>query len=321
MFIKKVFSGIFTILLIATIVFAMFQVIPGNPVLSKLGADQVEENPELAEKLYQEFQLDKPVLLRYKNWMLGILKGDLGNSFRYGQPVNSLIKERLDVTLILTLFSIILTIAVALPLGIYISNIAGSERGVAINIISQLGLAIPSFWLAIVLMWIFSYKLGLLPTRVIIDWHQPLATLRSLIMPVIVMSVGNISIIIRYLTNSIAEEKVKDYVVLAKSKGIEDNKILKKHIFKNISISMLTILGMVIINLMMGSILVENVFNIQGIGSLLIGAIRENDYPISQGVILLYSILVVFINMILDIIYLWIDPRIDTKRRVKKWRK
>ncbi len=318
MFFKKFTSGILTVLLIATLVFIMFQIIPGNPVLSKLGADQIEENPELAEKLYKEFELDKPVLLRYKNWMKGIFKGDLGESFRYRQPVSYLIKERLKVTLILTFLSMLLTLLISFLLGVYISKNIDSKKGILLNIISQLGLAIPSFWLAIVLMWVFSYKLKLLPTRVSLDFNYPLESLKSLLMPVLVMSVGNISIIIRYFTNSIYEEREKEYVVLAKSKGLSDDEILNKHILKNVSIPILTIVGMVLVNLMMGSILVENVFNIQGLGSLLIVSITENDYPVSQGIILLYAVFVVFVNMILDFIYMLIDPRIKRKKKVKR---
>lgn len=310
---KRFISGIFTIFIISIVVFFMFQIIPGDPVLSQLGAEGIEDNPQLAEKFRQEFKLDDPVHVRYKNWVTGVLKGDLGTSFKYKKPVSELIKKRLVPTLTITFFAMILTVAVSIPLGLYISKKEESGMGTTYNILSQLGLAIPSFWLAIILMWIFSLKLNLLPTRSVINWSNPVNTIKSLIMPVLVLSIGSISIVIRYLVNAVNDEKNKDYVTLAKSKGLLDEQVLNKHVFKNVLIPIITVLSMVLINLAMGSIIIENVFNIQGIGSLLIVAIRESDYPVAQGVILFYSVLVVIINLIVDILYMIIDPRINLK--------
>ena len=310
---KRLFSGIITIFIISIVVFFMFQIIPGDPVLSQLGAEGIEDNPQLAEKFRQEFKLDDPVHIRYKNWVTSAIRGDLGNSFKYKKPVSGLIKSRLVPTLSITVFSMILTVGVSIPLGLYISKKEDSRFGVVHNILSQIGLGIPSFWLAIMFMWILSLKLGLLPTRSTISWSNPLLAIKSLIMPVLVLSIGNISIVIRYLENAVNDEKNKDYVVLAKSKGLLDDKVLTKHVFKNVMVPIVTVLSMVLINLAMGSIIIENVFNIQGIGSLLIGAIRESDYPVSQGVILFFSVVVVIINLIVDILYMIIDPRIDLK--------
>ncbi len=308
---KRIFSGITTIFVISVLVFFMFQIIPGDPVLSQLGAEGIEDNPVLAEKFRKEFNLDDPVPIRYKNWIKAAVKGDLGKSFKYNKSVSTLIKSRMLPTLLITVFSMILTIIISIPLGLYISNKDDSSMGIVYNILSQLGLAIPSFWLAIIFMWIFSVKLNLLPTRSMINLNNPMATFKSLIMPVLVLSIGNISIVIRYLVNAVNDEKNKDYVVLAKSKGLLDDKILKKHIFKNVLIPIVTIFSMVLINLAMGSIIIENVFNIQGVGSLLIVAIRESDYAVSQGIVLFYSIVVVVINLIVDILYMLIDPRIS----------
>ncbi len=313
--IKRVASSLITIVLICIIVFFMFQIIPGNPVLSQLGTEEMENNPELAEKLYKEFNLDKPVMERFKIWMGNTLRGDFGKSFIYGKPVAELIRQRFSVTLVLTVFASIITLVFSISLGFINARVENENLGLGLNILSQLGYAIPSFWLAIILIWIFSFKLGILSTRASIDWAYPGETLKSLIMPVIALSVGNISIMVRYLNNTIAQEKNRDYVVLARSKGILDDKILRKHIFINTLIPLVTVMGMVLINLITGSILVENVFNIQGIGSLLVGAIRDGDYPVSQTVILFYSVLVVGINLLVDFLYLVIDPRISFKKR------
>ena len=312
--IKRIFSGVLTVFVISIVVFFMFQIIPGDPVLSQLGAEEIDNNPKLAAKFREEFNLDEPVHKRYVNWINGAVKGDLGNSFKYRKPVSELINKRLGPTLTITFLSMILTIIISIPLGLYISKKEESGMGIAYNILSQLGLAIPSFWLAILFMWIFSLKLNLFPTRSYISLNDPIRTLKSIFMPVLVLSIGNISIVIRYLVNAVNEEKNKDYVLLAKAKGLLDDKVLSKHIFKNALIPLITILSMVLINLAMGSIIIENVFNIQGLGSLLIVAIKESDYPVSQGIILFYSILVVFINLLVDILYMIIDPRIDLRR-------
>lgn len=311
--IKRLISGVFTIFILTVVVFIMFQIIPGNPVLSQLGADDIEDNPQLAERFRQEFRMDDPVYIRYVNWVKNTLRGNLGNSFKYRKPVIELIKKRIPPTMIITVCSMIITILVSIPLGLFISKKEKSRMNITYNILSQLGLAIPSFWLAILLMWFFSLKLKILPTRSTINMANPILTIKSLVMPVIVLSLGNISIVIRYLVNAVNDEKHKEYVVLAKSKGLLDDMVIKKHVFKNVLIPIITVLSMALINLAMGSIIIENVFNIQGLGSLLIVAIRESDYPVAQGVILLYSVIVIFINLIVDILYMIVDPRIDLK--------
>ncbi len=312
--VEKCISGLVTICIISIVVFFMFQIIPGDPVLSKLGAEEIDQNPDLAEKLYKEFNLDKSVFERFKIWIKNLLKGDFGNSFIYNRPTLSLISERFKVSLGLAISSILLTALISIPLSFFLVKKGGSRYETSLNILSQIGMAVPSFWLAIMLMWIFSFKLKIFPTRSSIDFSKPWLTMRSLALPTIALSVGNISIVIRYLKNAINEEKVKDYVTLAKSKGIMDTKILETHVFINTLIPMVTVASMVLINLIMGSILVENVFNIQGIGSLLVTAIREGDYPVSQTVILFYSVLVVLINLLTDFMYMIIDPRIDLRK-------
>lgn len=308
---KKLLSELLTIFLISLFVFFIFQVIPGDPVLSQLGSEEIQQNPALAEKLRLEFNLDQPPVQRFFTWVANVLQGDLGTSFKFKVPVATMIKNNFKPTIVLTILSMILTIIIAIPLGISVGKRREEGSQVFSNVLSQLGLAIPQFWLAIVLMGIFSLKLKLLPTRALVDFSQPAATLKSLILPVVTLSLGNISLVIRYLLNSISDEKNKAYVTYAKAKGLTDEEVLNKHILKNSMIALVTVLGLNIIGMLTGSILVENIFNIQGLGSLMINAIADNDYPLVQGLVLIYSIIVVVVNTILDIIYAKIDPRIS----------
>lgn len=258
-FLRRILSAIFTIFILTIFLFLMLQVIPGDPVLSKLGADEMEMNPELEALLRDKFELDKPIIVRYTNWLKRSLKGDLGDIF---------------------------------------------------NILSQIGLALPGFWLAILLLGIFGAKLGWFPIRGRIDLNNILYSLRSLVLPVLSLSIGGIASVARYLKTAIIQQEDKDYVLVAQSKGLEDKEIFKLHILKNSLIPVTTIIGLIFIGLMTGSILVENVFSLTGIGNLLITAINSSDYPVIQGMVLYYSFIVVFVSLILYIVYVIIDPRI-----------
>lgn len=309
---KRIISGLVTIVLISLVVFFMFQVVPGNPVLASLGVEEMDRNPQLAQRMYESFNLDKPVHVRYGLWVSGMLKGDMGTSFKYrGQSVNRLILDRLDATAVLAILSMILIVLIALPLGLFIARHSHQRSGVVYNMLSQLGLAMPIFWVAIILMFIFSMKLRWLPTRATIDLSRPLVTLRSVKLPVITLSIGNISAVIRYMVSALNEESVKPYTKVAKAKGLLDREVQRKHVFRNALIQVVTILSMVFVGLITGSVLIENVFNIQGIGALLINGIRDHDYPVVQGIIFYYSVVVVVVNLILDLLYRVIDPRID----------
>ena len=160
-------------------------------------------------------------------------------------------------------------------------------------------------------MWIFALRFKWFSTRSTIDFNNLELTLKSLVLPVITLSVGNISAVIRHLLNAVNNERGKQYVVFAKAKGLSDDEVLKVHVLKNSMIPIVTILGLILIDLTMGSIFVENIYNIQGLGSILIAGIKANDYPLVQGIILFYSVLVVVINYIMDLIYMKIDPRIS----------
>ncbi len=307
---KRILYSILTLLLVSIIIFVIFQFIPGDPILSKLG----EESDEALEQvLREEFELDKPVLERYFSWLNDILHFDMGKSIKYNTSVNQLIADRLPNTLGLTLLSFVF---VGIPLGIIVAkyNKSNSNRGVVFNIITQIGIAVPSFFFALVLILVFSIKLKLVP----VSSFQPLSNglvpfIKGLMLPAIAVSISAISITVRYVRNSIVEQLSSEYVLVAKNKGVKERRILYKHVLRNAMIPIVTILGILFVNIVTGSIVVEAVFSIPGIGSLLTAAIKSKDLPLTQGICIYISFVVVFVFLLLDILYKVIDPRIRVK--------
>lgn len=310
---KRILYSILTLLLVSVIIFVIFQFIPGDPILSKLG----EESDEALEQvLREEFELDKPVLQRYFSWLNDLLHFNMGKSIKYNTSVNKLIADRLPNTLGLTILSFEFVILIGIPLGIIVAkyNKSNSNKGVIFNIITQLGIAIPSFFFALVLILIFSIKLKLVP----VASFQPITSgllpfVKGLILPAMAVSMSAISITVRYVRNSIVEQLNEYYVLVAKNKGVKEKRILYNHVLRNAMVPIVTILGILFVNIVTGSIVVEAVFSIPGIGSLLTAAIKSKDLPLTQGICVYISFVVVFVFLLLDILYKIIDPRIRVK--------
>lgn len=311
--IKRILYSIVTLLIVSVIIFVIFQIIPGDPILSKLGE---EYDPALESVLRQEFGLDKPVVERYVSWLSGLIRFDFGKSIKYNKPVNELIMHRLPNTLGLTIMSFLLVIVIGIPLGILIAkhNKSNSNKSVIFNILTQLGIAIPSFFFAMILIIVFCIKLKLFDVSAFRPLSDGLGSfVKGLILPSIAVSASAISITVRYVRNSVVEQLNADYVLSAKNKGAKENRILYKHILRNSMIPVITILGMLFVNIVTGSIVVEAVFSIPGIGSLLTAAIKSKDLPLTQGICIYISFVVIFVFLILDILYRLIDPRIRVR--------
>lgn len=309
---KKISLCIFTMFVISIFLFIMLNLIPTDPVISKLGIERINENPRLAQKVYEEFELDKPVIKRYVNWAKKVfLDFDFGKSFTYDDyDVSYLIFSRLKYTLILSLYSFLLTVLLGITFGILIAKFDKTIIGNILNIFTQFGLSLPNFWVAILLLSFFGIKLKMASTHVEIIENDIIKTLKSFTLPVLTLVIGQTAIVSRYLKVALLDEKNKYYVMVAKSKGLTDSELMKKHILKNALMPVITIMGLIFISTLTGSIVIENVFSIPGIGTLLINAIKNSDYPLIQGIVFYYSFIVVFSSFILDIMYMIIDPRI-----------
>lgn len=314
-YINKLLIMLLTVFLVSIIVFVMFQILPGNPVMNKVGIDN-EDNTELIEKLKIEFHMDKPPAERYIIWISGILQGDMGDSFGYtNYTVRELIATRLPTTFTLAIASILLIVIVSVPLSIWIVTKQGSRFIGIFSAITQIGLALPQFWLALLLMILFGTILRWLPiSKIVVDWSRPLLTIKGIIMPVLALSIGGISQVIRYYTSSILVELPKEYVDVVRAKGTSKHKVLTRHVLKNAFVPVLSVFGIIFISVLTGSVIIENVFGIAGIGSLLIQAVKVSDYPLIQGIVLYYSMITVSVHFVIDLLYPLIDPRMIMKR-------
>lgn len=305
---KKLISLFLTLFFVSLIIFFVFQVLPGNPAEIILGTEADEAQVLALEK---ELGLDKPILVRYGNWIKDILKLDMGTSLKYQVPVKDLFLRKLPVTLYLTFFSLFLSLIIAIPLSIQITAKSDKRYSSIITAITQLGISIPSFWLAFLLIYLFAVKLGWFNT---LSYNAMsgnfLEKLYKFFLPSLAIAIPNIATIIRYMQSAILDEINKDYVRTARMKGLLLKDILYKHVLRNALIPVITIIGISITSSIGGSLVVENVFSLPGIGSLIVQSISSRDFPLIQSVVLAVAFMVIFINLLVDIIYKIVDPRI-----------
>lgn len=305
---KKLISLLLTLFFVSLIIFFVFQVLPGNPAEIILGTEADEAQVLALEK---ELGLDKPILVRYGNWIKDILKLDMGTSLKYQVPVKDLFLRKLPVTLYLTFFSLFLSLIIAIPLSIQITAKSDKWYSSIITAITQLGISIPSFWLAFLLIYVFAVKLGWFNT---LSYNAMsgnfLQKLSKFFLPSLAIAIPNIATIIRYMQSAILDEINKDYVRTARMKGLLLKDILYKHVLRNALIPVITIIGISITSSVGGSLIVENVFSLPGIGSLIVQSISSRDFPLIQSVVLAVAFMVIFINLIVDILYRIVDPRI-----------
>ena len=309
---RKVVTFAATLFLVSLLTFGVFQILPGNPVEIMLGVDA---DPLQVEALTKELQLDRPVVERYISWIAGAVTGDLGVSVRYRLPVGQLLKNSLPVTVSLAVLSIFLTVVFVVPVSIYLAKNRNKKRAVFLSSLTQLGVSIPSFWMGILLILLFSVTLNLLPSGDFVPFEEsPSAYFRSLILPACSIAIGTSATVIRYLKNTLLDEMHLEYVRTARSKGLTMNQALYRHILKNAMLPALTILGMLVVDVLGGSVIIENIFNLPGIGTLLTTGVGNRDFPLVQGIVFYLALTLLLMNLLIDILYTVIDPRIRIRR-------
>ncbi|MBN1191026.1 MAG: ABC transporter permease [Dehalococcoidales bacterium] len=310
--VRRLLQGILVLIIVTVFVFLIMRLLPGDPLSLYVAQSQMENiSPEEMDILKDQYGLNKSLPLQYIDWIGGILQGDLGNSIFMKENVNTLFAQRLPVTLHLGILSMIISAIFGITFGVICALRRGKWIDTVLTLLANVGITAPSFWVGIILIYFLSLKLKLLP---LYGYTSPFTdfwlSTRQLVLPVFCLSIFSIASLTRQTRSSTLEVVRQDYVRTAWAKGLRERVVVMRHIVKNSLIPVVTILGMQMGFIFGGSVLIETVFNIQGIGRLLRDAAFSHDYPIVQGGVLIISSVVVLSNLIVDISYGWFDPRI-----------
>jgi peptide/nickel transport system permease protein len=297
-----------TLVLVSVLVFVVVRVLPGDPALIIMGT---EGSPEAAARLRQALGLDRPLLVQYLDWIGRALRGDLGRSIQYDVPVGSLIGSRLAVTVPLTLLAAGFMVAVAIPVGVFAATHQRRWGDYLVMVLSQVGVAVPAFWAGLLLVLLFSVKLGWFQSGGFDGWGQGAGpALRQLLLPALALGLFQVAVVARTTRSAVLEVLREDYVRTARAKGAAERVVLFRHALRNALIPVVTVAGVQLGQLMAGSIILESVFYLPGLGRLALGAISARDLPVVQGVVLFVASVIVTINVAVDLLYGVLDPRI-----------
>ena len=310
MILKKVLSIIPLLLLVSVILFVLINLLPGDAAMGMVTEGASED---YVNRVRAEMGLDKPPVTRYFDWLIGIFRGDLGKSLISNQLVSVKIAQRLPVTLEITFVAMVISILIAVPLGILSAVRRGSIFDTIGSFVSMLGLAMPPFWLGMLLVLLFSVTLNALPASGFVSFAQdPLQNLRCVIMPAASIGVAFAATVMRQTRSALLEVMQQDYVTTAYAKGLKGRVVIWKHALRNALIPVVTVITMQIGRLIGGAVVTETVFALPGIGREIVDAILSRDYPVVMGMILVVAALVVVTNTLVDVLYILIDPRIST---------
>ena len=305
---RRVTAFAVTLFFVSALVFVVVRVLPGDPAELILGT---EGNPETAQRLRRSLGLDRPLPVQYIAWLGGAVRGDLGTSIQYDVPVGRLIVSRLPVTLPLTLLAAVFMIAVAVPLGVYAATRYRRAADYLAMVVSQLGIAIPSFWSGLLLILLFSVHLGWFRSGGFEGWASGLwPGVKSLLLPALALGLFQAAVLVRATRSAVLDVMREDFVRTARAKGLPERRVIALHTLRNALIPVVTVLGLQLGQLVAGSIVLESVFALPGLGRLALGAISARDLPVVQGVTLFVAGSIVFINFAVDLAYVLIDPRI-----------
>ena len=297
-----------TLLFVSVLVFVVVRVLPGDPAELILG---VERNPETLERLRRSLGLDRPLPVQYVEWLAGAVRGDLGTSIQYDVPVGRLIVSRLPVTLPLTLLAAGFMIAAALPLGVYAATRYRRTADYLAMVASQLGIAVPSFWSGLLLILLFSVHLGWFRSGGFEGWTSGVwPGVKSLLLPALALGLFQAAVLVRATRSAVLDVMREDFVRTARAKGLSERRVIALHTLRNALIPIITVVGLQLGQLVAGSIVLESVFALPGLGRLALGAISARDLPVVQGVTLFVAASIVFINFAVDLAYVLVDPRI-----------
>jgi peptide/nickel transport system permease protein len=297
------------LLFLSLIVFTVLRLIPGDPTAIRLGMETTEEG---REQVRREMGLDRPIFVQYGIWLRDVARGDFGTSWVSRQPVSSLILQKLPATLTLALASLFVGIAIAIPAGIIAGSRPQSWLDSIITTFALAGVALPTFWLGIMLILVIGVNLQWLPVSGYVALtDDPVAGIRRLIMPSVALGTALAAPLSRFMRSGMLDVMSADYIRVARAKGLRERAVILGHAVRNALLSVVTVIGLQIGNLLGGTVIIEQVFEWPGIGLLILTAINHRDYGIVQGVVLFTALGFILINLLVDILYVYIDPRIQ----------
>jgi peptide/nickel transport system permease protein len=305
---KRLITLVATLIATSIVVFLVLEVLPGNAAQMLMGPDAA---PEAVRALAAQLGIDRPPLERYGHWLAGLLTGDLGNSYAYSTPVAELLRERLALTVPLAVIAMAMTAAIAIAAGIYAAARHDKLGDVAVMGLSQAGIAIPNFWFAILLILLFSVQLGWFSAGGFPGWEEGvLPGLRALLLPAISLAVVQAAILARITRSAVLDVLREDFVRTARAKGLSERATLWGHVLRNAMIPVITVMGLQFAELLAGTIVVENVFYLPGLGRLIFQSIANRDLIVVRNCVMLLAAMVVAVNFVVDLLYASIDPRV-----------
>jgi peptide/nickel transport system permease protein len=305
---KRILQLIPTLFFVSVIIFSLQQLLPGDPATIMAGE---ERDPAVIAQIRHQYRLDQPIPIQYVYWVKGVLTGDLGESMRIKQPVRSLILEKLPVTLQLGLMAIVIAVTIGVSAGIVSAVKKGTVWDYAANVFALWGLSTPNFWLGIMLIFFFSVELGWLPASGYVplteDWRQSLA---STIMPAFVLGNAIAAVLMRHTRSAMLQALASDYVRTARAKGLFERTVVLKHAMRNALTPVITLGALELGTLLSGAVLTEQIFTIPGFGKLIVDAVFNRDYAVVQGVVLVTATIYITLNLLADIAYVLVNPRL-----------
>ena len=304
---RRLAAALVTLGLATIVVFAVVEVLPGDPALIMLGTDA---RPDTLAALRAQYGFDQPLLVRYLHWIGGLLTFDLGNSHAYGTPVAKLIGDRLAVTLPLAALALSWALLVAIPLGVFAAWMHGTAGRLGRHGLTQIGISIPNFWFGIVLVLVFAVSWQVFPSGGFPGWRQDLpGSVKALILPALSLSLGEIAILTRVTRSAMLDTLREDYVRTARAKGAPEQIVLFRHALRNAMIPVTTVAGLIAGFLVAGAVIIESVFRLPGVGQLVYNSINNRDLIVIENVVVLFTILVLTVNLLVDVVYALLDPR------------
>jgi peptide/nickel transport system permease protein len=295
---------------VSLLIFTLVRLLPGN-IADILAGTEGQLSPAQRAAILKDFGLDRPWPVQYGLWLRGMVGGDFGWSFRSSQPVGALIASRLPVTVELTVLTVVGVTLVGIPLGVLASVSRSMRVRTLVQIVGLLGLSLPSFWIAILLILGASFLFGWLPALIYVSpWSDPWVNLQQMLLPVTSLALGLSAVVVRMTRSSMLEVLGRDFIRVARAKGLGTRAVLLRHALRNALVPVVTVLGLQTGYLLGGVVITEQIFGLPGLGWTLLNGVYQRDYPVVQGTVMVFALTFVLVNLIVDLLYIYLDPRI-----------